>query len=60
MFDHSAAMAILGGRIGHTPFYMPLAWMVVIAAGFCAVGKYGSSSVSYMPQHDIPMAAPAE
>jgi simple sugar transport system permease protein len=45
MFDHSASMAILGGRIGHTPFYMPLAWMVVIAAGFWFVLtrlRYGS------------------
>ena len=34
MFHPSAAMALLGGRIGSTPFYMPLAWMAVIAVGF--------------------------
>jgi simple sugar transport system permease protein len=34
MFDPSAAMAMLGARIGHTPFYTPLVWMMIIAAGF--------------------------
>jgi simple sugar transport system permease protein len=34
MFDPSSAMAALGGRIGATPFYMPLGWMAVIATGF--------------------------
>jgi simple sugar transport system permease protein len=34
MFDPSTSMAALGGRIDHTPFYMPLAWMAIIAAGF--------------------------
>lgn len=34
MFNHSAAMAALGGRIGTTPFYMPVVWMAVIATGF--------------------------
>jgi AGZA family xanthine/uracil permease-like MFS transporter len=31
----------------------------VIAAGFFALGKYGTST-SYVPQHDLPIAAPAE
>jgi AGZA family xanthine/uracil permease-like MFS transporter len=31
----------------------------VIAAGFYAVGKYGTST-SYIPTHDLPIAAPAE
>ena len=34
MFEPSSAMAALGGRIGHSPFYMPLFWMAVIATGF--------------------------
>jgi simple sugar transport system permease protein len=34
MFDPSAAMSMLGAQIGKTPFYMPLAWMFVIAAAF--------------------------
>lgn len=34
MFDPSMAMTALGGRIGQTPFYMPLLWMGAIAAGF--------------------------
>ena len=34
MFDPSAAMTLLGARIGATPFYMPLIWMFVIAAIF--------------------------
>ena len=31
MFDPSAAMTLLGARIGTTPFYMPLVWMFLIA-----------------------------
>ena len=34
MFDPSAAMSLLGARIGTTPFYLPLVWMVVIALVF--------------------------
>jgi simple sugar transport system permease protein len=34
MFDPSMAMALLGARIGTTPFYMPLVWMFVIALAF--------------------------
>lgn len=34
MFDPSAAMTVLGARIGMTPFYLPLVWMFVIAAAF--------------------------
>jgi adenine/guanine/hypoxanthine permease len=56
-FMHGEAVGV-GGGFGVTPS-VALAY-AVIAAGFFAVGKYGSSSVSYMPQHDIPMAAPAE
>jgi len=56
-FMHGEAVGV-GGGLGVTPS-VALAY-AVIAAGFFAVGKYGSSSVSYMPQHDIPIAAPAE
>jgi simple sugar transport system permease protein len=45
MFDPSAAMATLGGRIGTTPFYMPVIWMFVIAAAFAfalAYLRYGN------------------
>ena len=56
-FMHGEAVGV-GGGFGVTPS-VALAY-AVIAAGFFAVGKYGSSSVSYMPQHDIPIAAPAE
>ncbi len=56
-FMHGEAVGV-GGGFGVTPS-VALAYLV-IAAGFFAVGKYGTSSVSYMPQHDIPMAAPAE
>jgi simple sugar transport system permease protein len=34
MFEPSSAMTVLGGRIGQTPFYMPLAWMMIVATGF--------------------------
>lgn len=34
MFDPSAAMSLLGARIGKTPFYMPLIWMFLIALVF--------------------------
>ena len=56
-FMHGEAVGV-GGGYGVTPS-VALAY-AVIAAGFFAVGKYGSSSVSYMPQHDMPIAAPAE
>jgi len=55
-FMHGEAVGV-GGGLGVTPG-VALAY-AVIAAGFLAVGKYGTS-VSYMPQHDIPLAAPAE
>jgi adenine/guanine/hypoxanthine permease len=53
---HGEAVGV-GGGLGVTPG-VALAY-AVIAAGFLAVGKYGTST-SYMPQHDIPLAAPAE
>jgi simple sugar transport system permease protein len=34
MFKPSSAMVMLGARIGNTPFYMPLVWMLIIACGF--------------------------
>jgi simple sugar transport system permease protein len=34
MFDPSNAISSLGGRIGSTPFYMPLVWMFLIAIVF--------------------------
>jgi simple sugar transport system permease protein len=34
MFHPSGTMALLGGRIGASPFYMPLVWMFVVALGF--------------------------
>ena len=37
MFDPSNAMSLLGARIGTTPFYLPLVWMVVIALVFSFV-----------------------
>lgn len=37
MFDPSAAMTLLGARIGTTPFYMPLLWMFVFAVVFWIV-----------------------
>jgi AGZA family xanthine/uracil permease-like MFS transporter len=55
-FMHGEAVGV-GGGLGVTPG-VALAY-AVIAAGFFMVGKYGTST-SYMPQHDIPLAAPAE
>lgn len=40
MFDPSIAMATLGGRIGSTPFYMPVIWMFVVGAGFAFTLTY--------------------
>lgn len=34
MFDPSLAMTLLGGRIGTSPFYMPVIWLLVIAVIF--------------------------
>lgn len=34
MFDPSAAMSLLGGRIAGSPFYMPVLWLLVIALVF--------------------------
>ena len=48
----------VGGGLGVTPG-VALAYAVV-AAGFFVVGKYGSSAASYVPRHDLPIAAPAE
>jgi len=56
-FMHGEAVGV-GGGLGVTPA-VALAYAVV-AAGFFAVGKYGSSAASYIPRHDLPMAAPAE
>jgi adenine/guanine/hypoxanthine permease len=56
-FMHGEAVGV-GGGYGVTPS-VALAY-AVIAAGFFLVGKYGSTSISYMPQHDMPLAAPAE
>jgi AGZA family xanthine/uracil permease-like MFS transporter len=55
-FMHGEAVGI-GGGYGVTPS-VALAY-AVIAAGFFALGKYGTST-SYVPQHDLPIAAPAE
>ena len=55
-FMHGEAVGI-GGGFGVTPS-VTLAYLVM-AVGFFAVGKYGTST-SYVPQHDIPLAAPAE
>jgi AGZA family xanthine/uracil permease-like MFS transporter len=55
-FMHGEAVGV-GGGYGVTPG-VALAY-AVIAAGFFAVSKYGHS-ISYMPQHDLPIAAPAE
>jgi adenine/guanine/hypoxanthine permease len=55
-FMHGEAVGI-GGGYGVTPS-VALAY-AAIAAGFYAVGKYGES-VSYVPTHDVPVAAPAE
>jgi AGZA family xanthine/uracil permease-like MFS transporter len=55
-FMHGEAVGI-GGGYGVTPG-VALAYAVV-AAAFFAVGKYGAST-NYVPQHDMPLAAPAE
>jgi AGZA family xanthine/uracil permease-like MFS transporter len=55
-FMHGEAVGV-GGGLGVTPG-VALAYAVV-AAGFFVVGKYGTSA-SYIPQHDMPLAAPAE
>jgi AGZA family xanthine/uracil permease-like MFS transporter len=55
-FMHGEAVGV-GGGLGVTPS-VALAYLVV-AIGFFMVGKYGAST-SYIPQHDIPLAAPAE
>jgi adenine/guanine/hypoxanthine permease len=55
-FMHGEAVGV-GGGLGVTPG-VALAYLVV-AAGFFIVGKSGTST-SYVPQHDIPIAAPAE
>jgi len=56
-FMHGEAVGV-GGGLGVTPS-VALAYAVV-AAGFLVVGKYGSTAASYVPRHDLPMAAPAE
>jgi AGZA family xanthine/uracil permease-like MFS transporter len=55
-FMHGEAVGI-GGGMGVTPG-VALAYAVV-AAGFFAVGRFGASA-SYVPQHDLGLAAPAE
>jgi AGZA family xanthine/uracil permease-like MFS transporter len=55
-FMHGEAVGV-GGGYGVTPG-VALAY-VVMAIGFFAVGKYGTS-VSYVPEHNMPIAAPAE
>jgi AGZA family xanthine/uracil permease-like MFS transporter len=55
-FMHGEAVGI-GGGLGVTPG-VALAYAVV-AAGFLAVAKLGTSTV-YVPEHDIPHAVPAE
>jgi AGZA family xanthine/uracil permease-like MFS transporter len=55
-FMHGEAVGV-GGGLGVTPS-VALAYLVV-AIGFFMAGKYGTST-SYIPQHDIPLAAPAE
>ncbi|MGD0850953.1 regulator [Bradyrhizobium sp.] len=55
-FMHGEAVGI-GGGFGVTPS-VALAYAVV-AAGFLAIGKFGTSTV-YVPQHDLPHAVPAE
>ena len=34
MFDPRITMSLLGGRIGSSPFYMPIVWLLVIGAVF--------------------------
>jgi AGZA family xanthine/uracil permease-like MFS transporter len=55
-FMHGEAVGV-GGGLGVTPG-VALAYAVV-AAGFLAVAKFGTSTV-YIPQHDLPHAVPAE
>jgi AGZA family xanthine/uracil permease-like MFS transporter len=55
-FMHGEAVGI-GSGMGVTPG-VALAYAVV-AAGFFAVGRFGASA-SYVPQHDLGLAAPAE
>jgi AGZA family xanthine/uracil permease-like MFS transporter len=55
-FMHGEAVGI-GGGLGVTPG-VALAYAVV-AAGFLAVAKLGTSTV-YVPPHDLPHAVPAE
>jgi adenine/guanine/hypoxanthine permease len=55
-FMHGEAVGI-GGGFGVTPS-VALAYLVM-AIGFFALGKYGTST-SYVPEHDMPIAAPAE
>jgi AGZA family xanthine/uracil permease-like MFS transporter len=55
-FMHGEAVGIAGG-LGVTPG-VALAYAVV-AAGFLAIAKLGTST-TYVPQHDLPQAVPAE
>jgi AGZA family xanthine/uracil permease-like MFS transporter len=55
-FMHGEAVGV-GGGLGVTPG-VALAYAVV-AAGFLFVGKFGAST-SYVPEHNLPLAAPAE
>jgi AGZA family xanthine/uracil permease-like MFS transporter len=55
-FMHGEAVGI-GGGLGVSPS-VALAYLVM-AIGFFAVGKYGTST-SYVPEHNMPIAAPAE
>jgi AGZA family xanthine/uracil permease-like MFS transporter len=55
-FMHGEAVGV-GGGFGVSPS-VALAYLVM-AIGFFAVGKYGTST-SYVPEHDMPIAAPAE
>jgi adenine/guanine/hypoxanthine permease len=55
-FMHGEAVGV-GSGLGVTPG-VAFAYLVV-AVGFFIVGKYGTST-SYFPQHDLPIAAPAE
>jgi len=55
-FMHGEAVGV-GGGFGVSPS-VALAYLVM-AIGFFAVGKYGTST-SYVPEHNMPVAAPAE
>ena len=55
-FMHGEAVGI-GGGFGVTPA-VALAYAVV-AVAFFVTGKLGTST-SYVPEHDLPLAAPAE